>query len=99
VRHVRTILLLVFGLGSVGVVLAARWATQGVSSRTLRDPYTNGPASTPGVAPGGATGTSPSNDACTNFGGRCVLGPGRLGVCVHREGCTQGRCLVCQDQH
>lgn len=36
---------------------------------------------------------------CTRIGDMCEYQPGKLGVCVAPEGCTQSRCLLCQSQH
>lgn len=36
---------------------------------------------------------------CERFGDTCDFAPGKLGACVHKDGCTGNDCLVCQSQH
>ncbi len=36
---------------------------------------------------------------CVKAGSTCVFEPGKLGVCVAREGCQGDGCLACQSQH
>jgi len=36
---------------------------------------------------------------CEHDGDTCEFAPGKLGICVAPEGCTQSRCLICQSQH
>ncbi len=36
---------------------------------------------------------------CAHDGDSCEFAPGKLGICVAPEGCTQSRCLICQSQH
>ena len=49
--------------------------------------------------------TSPSigdaaSGACSRFGQRCEVSPGKIGTCVARDDCTDPLgCYVCQSQH
>jgi hypothetical protein len=90
---VRRMLLLIFGVGGVGIAIAITWAARNVPSESLRDPYVLGSGQ------GGVVGGVSKAPRCAKFGERCQHSPGKLGTCVHREGCTEGQCLFCQSQH